>query len=179
MPQVVPEEIRWYCLKSQPKHEHIAAAHLRQIPEIEVFSPRLRFQRDTVRGVKWFEESLFPGYLFARFHFRERFKEVRYASGVSAILQFGQHYASIDPRVIDALRERTNPQQIAVIENAIKPGDHVTIVEGALRGLEAVVTEILSGRERVRVLLDFLGREVHAELNKPAVLPARRHPLTE
>jgi len=179
MNEIVPDEVRWFCLKSQPKHEHIAAAHLRKMPEVEVFSPRLRFQRDTVRGVKWFEESMFPGYLFARFNFKQRFKEVRYAMGVSSILQFGQHYATLDPAIIDGLRQHTDPQHVVVIESTLKPGDDVTIVEGALRGLGAVVTQILSGRERVRVLLDFLGREIHAELDAPAVLPARRHPLAE
>jgi len=171
------EEVGWFCLKSRPKHEHIAAAHLRQMQEVEVFSPRLRFQRDTIRGVKWFEESMFPGYLFARFHFGERFKEVRYAMGISKILQFGDKYAKLDPAIIEALRQRTNPDHVAVIESAIKQGDTVTIVEGALRGLEAVVTQILSGRERVRVLLSFLGSEIHAECKATTVLPAKRHPL--
>ena len=33
----------WFCLRTQPKREHIAAACLRQIPEVEVFCPRVRF----------------------------------------------------------------------------------------------------------------------------------------
>lgn len=172
-------EIDWFCLKSQPKHEHIAAAHLRRIPGLEVFSPRLRFQRNTVRGVIWFVEAMFPGYLFARFNLDQRFREVRSTTGVSSILKFGQFYAKLDPLVIDALRERTNAEQVVVIESTLKPGDVVTIVEGSLRGLSAVVTQILSGRERVRILLDFLGRQIHAEVGKPAVLPAKRHPLAE
>lgn len=58
----------WFCLRSQPKHEKIAATHLlRTIAGIEVFSPRLRIRRQTRRGVVWFVEALFPGYLFARF----------------------------------------------------------------------------------------------------------------
>jgi transcriptional antiterminator RfaH len=171
------EKVRWFCLKSQPKHEHIAAAHLRQMTGVEVFCPRLRFKRPTVRGPKWFEEAMFPGYLFSRFHFAARHKEVRYAMGISNIVRFGEHYAAIDDSVIASLRETTNGEQIAVIESDIKVGDNVKIVEGTLRGLEAVVTNILSGRERVRVLLNFLGREIQAELQRPAVLPAKRHPL--
>ncbi len=149
------------------------------MPGIEVFSPRLRFQRATTRGKKWFEESMFPGYLFANFHFSERFREVRSAMGISSILHFGGKCARIDPAVIAALRLRTNPLHIAVIESTIKEGDSVTIIKGPLRGLEAVVTQILSGKERIRVLMDFLGREVHAEFRTPEVLAARRHPLAE
>lgn len=171
------DKVRWFCLKSHPKHEHIAAAHLRQMTGVEVFCPRLRFKRPTVRGPKWFEEAMFPGYLFSRFHFAARHKEVRYAMGISNIVRFGDHYAAIEDAVIESLREKTNGEQIAVIESEIQVGDTVKIVEGSLRGLEAVVTTILSGRERVRVLLNFLGREIQAELGRPAVLPGKRHPL--
>jgi len=167
----------WYCLKSQPKHEHIAAAHLRQMPDVEVFCPRLRFKRATKRGPVWFEEAMFPGYLFAHFNFLERHKEVSYAAGVSSILRFGQRYARLDEEVIRGLRSKTNENQLAILETEIREGDKVTIVEGALCGLEAVVTQFLSGRERVRVLLNFLGREMHAEVSKPGVLPTKRHPL--
>ncbi len=179
MTEIDSEQVAWFCLKSQPKHEHIAAAHLRKMAEVEVFSPRLRFQRATTRGARWFVESMFPGYLFARFNFEERYREVRSAMGVSMILQFGNQYATLSPSVIDSLRQRTNAEQVAVIESTIKEGDTVTIVEGALRGLEAVVMQFLSGRERVRLLLDFLGREIHAEVRVPDVLPVRRHPLAE
>jgi transcriptional antiterminator RfaH len=177
MKEETAEVANWYCLKSQPKHEHIAAAHLRQMRNVEVFCPRLRFKRPTKRGPVWFEEAMFPGYLFAHFSFPERHKEVRYAAGVSSILRFGQHYAQLDDETIRGLRGKTNEDQLAILESNICEGDTVTIVEGALCGLEAVVTRFLSGRERVRVLLNFLGREMHAEVSKPGVLPAKRHPL--
>ena len=167
----------WFCLKSQPKHEHIAAAHLRQMEGVEVFCPRLRFQRPTVRGVKWFQEAMFPGYLFARFEFLSRYKEVRYAHGISSILKFGSRYSAIGEDVIESLRIRTNAEQVAVVESTIHEGDEVKIVEGALFGLDAVVTQFLTGRDRVRVLLTFLGREIQAEVKVPAVLPGKRHPM--
>jgi transcriptional antiterminator RfaH len=168
---------QWFCLKSQPKHEHIASAHLRQMPGVEVFCPRLRFKRVTSRGVRWFQEAMFPGYLFARFSFIERHKEVRYAMGIAAILSFGGRYASLDESVIEDLRSRTNPEEIATVHTELHEGDSVKIAEGALVGLDAVVTGILSGKERVRVLLNFLGREIQAEVSVPRVLPPMRHPL--
>ncbi|HXO97259.1 MAG TPA: transcription termination/antitermination NusG family protein, partial [Chthoniobacterales bacterium] len=59
-------ESAWYCLRAQPKREHIAAAHLRILQGVTVFCPRIRFQRATQRGLVWVTEAMFPGYLFAR-----------------------------------------------------------------------------------------------------------------
>ena len=171
------DQFGWYCLKTRPKHEHIATAHLRQMPGVEVFCPRLRFKRPTVRGARWFQEAMFPGYLFARFNFIERHKEVGYAMGVSSILRFGERFASISEEAVLSLRSYTDEAHVAVIEPEIREGDSVTVVLGAMTGMQGVVTNFLSGRERVRVLLEFLGREMHAEVDKAAVLPARRHPL--
>lgn len=167
----------WFCIKSQPKHEHIAAAHLGRMEGVEVFCPRLRFQRKTVRGVKWFHEAMFPGYLFARFEFGRKLRDVRYACGVSSVLQFGGRYSTLDEQIINNLRCRTDEGQIAVMNDAIKPGDSVEIVEGALQGLEAVVTEVLPGSDRVRILLNFLGREIEAETYSPRLLPPKHHPM--
>ena len=171
------DQINWYCVRSRPKHEHIATAHLRQMQGVEVFCPRLRFKRPTVRGARWFEEAMFPGYLFARFNFLHQHKEITYACGVSGILRFGERYQPISDEIVFGLREKTNDMHVAVIESEVREGDKVTIVKGAMTGIEGVVTHFLSGKERVAVLLEFLGREIHAELDKSAVLPAKRHPL--
>jgi len=171
------EEPHWYCLKSQPKHEHIAAAHLKLIDGVEVFAPRLKFQRATQQGARWHEEAMFPGYLFARFPFAERHKEIRYSAGVSTILRFGDQYAMLDDAIIDGLRGQTDAQHIALITPEVCAGAEVKIVGAPLHGIEAVVTQVLSGRERIRILINFFGRQMTAELQRPSVLPAKRHPL--
>src|SRR5271166_6904013 len=81
----------WFCLKAQPKREHIAAACLRQISEVEAFCPRVRFRKRTNRGPVWFVEPMFPGYLFARFdygayHWRIRHRPLLAASCNLAIV---------------------------------------------------------------------------------------------
>jgi transcriptional antiterminator RfaH len=173
----ISDNVRWYCLRSQPKHEHIAAIHLRQMDEVEVFCPRIRFEAATRRGKKWFEEALFPGYLFARFPLEELYRRVRAANGVSAILQFGNRYATLDDAVIEALKAGTNAKELTVVQTDVRQGESVRIVDGTVSGLEAVVTQVLSGKERIGILLNFLGREIHAEVAKSGVLSAVRHPL--
>src|SRR5437773_11457647 len=44
------DEPVWFCLKAQPKREHLAAIALRRQFGIECFSPRLRFRKMTNRG---------------------------------------------------------------------------------------------------------------------------------
>ena len=60
------DEPVWFCLKAQPKREHMAAIALRHQFRIECFSPRLRFRKMTHRGPVWFVEAMFPGYLFTK-----------------------------------------------------------------------------------------------------------------
>ncbi len=170
--------VAWYCLKSHPKHEHIAARHLRQFPDIaDVFCPRLRFKRPTSRGAIWFTEAMFPGYLFARFDLPDIHRKVRYAQGVRDIVHFGTRFATVDDIVIDQLRLQSGDSEMVVITPPIVAGDSVQVVNGVLKGLNAVVTRVLPANERVKVLLEFLGRTVEAELKQPDVLGKVSHPL--
>ena len=168
---------RWFCIRSQQKHEQIAAVHLRQLENVEVFCPRVRLKRNTRVGAKWFTEALFPGYLFARFVLETRHKEIRYAPGVVDILKFSDRYVAIEDEVIQSLRQYTDESQLTTMTSEITVGAEVKIVDGALRGLEAVVTQVLTGRERLRILMNFLGRQIEAEIHKNDLLPPNRHPL--
>ena len=93
------ESSAWFCVRTQPKHEQIAAAHLGRIPEIEVFNPKLRIRKATRRGAVWFVEALFPGYLFARFDWDNKSQIVRGTPGVSTLVAFG----TVVPVVPDAV----------------------------------------------------------------------------
>jgi transcriptional antiterminator RfaH len=168
-------EAAWYCLRTQPKHEHIAAAHLRRLEGVTVLCPRIRFKRATRRGLVWVTEAMFPGYLFARFNFSEKHREVRYAHGVSSIVRFADRYPTIEDRALEPLRIQSG--EVTELDYKLSQGTQVRIVEGAFSGLEAVVTQVLSAGERVKVLMDFLGRELEAEMERSSVLRQAIHPL--
>ena len=172
------EQPRWFCIRSQQKHEQIAAVHLRKMSGVEVCCPRVRLKRNTRAGAKWFTEAMFPGYLFARFVLEFSLKEVRYTAGVAGILQFGDQYVSIADEIIEGLRQHTNEQQLTVLTPDLAVGNEVKIVDGTLRGLEAVVTQVLPGKERLRILMTFLGRQVEAEIHPKDLLSPTRHPLS-
>ena len=159
-----PESLCWFCLRSQPKHEHIAAAHLRQSKDITVFLPRVRFKRATRQGVAWATEALFPGYFFARFDWRISLRLVRHASGVRGVVHFGERWPTIPETVVEELRRAVGENELHVIRAELEPGDAVQIVEGTMCGLRAVVSRVMPGRQRVAVLMEFLGRQTMIEV---------------
>jgi transcriptional antiterminator RfaH len=154
----------WFCLRSQLKHEHIAAAHLRESGEVAVFLPRIRFQRSTRQGTAWVTEALFPSYLFARFHWESRLRQVQAANGVRGVVHFGSRWPVIDDAIIQDLKQAVGADELHVIAGNLQPGDAVEIGAGAMRGLHAVVSHVMSSRDRVAVLLDFLGRQTTIEV---------------
>ncbi len=168
----------WYCIRSQPKHEHIAAAHLQRClqDEVEVFNPRLRIRRRTRRGAVWFIEALFPGYLFAKFDPSSSIQAVRSTPGVSTIVSFGLSTPSIPEEMILNLRNDFGDTQIHEMGDDINPGDEITIAAGPFRGFTASVVCLLPAPERVRVLLDMLGRSTAVELDRQDILTSRTIP---
>jgi transcriptional antiterminator RfaH len=158
--------LSWYCIRSQPKHEHIAAANLRQIPGVTVFNPRLRIIRQTRRGQVCLIEPLFPNYLFAQFVPCVSLEKVRYAPGVSMVVHFGTRMPVIPDEVIDDLRRCVDEQNNATyFEASLNSGDEVEISSGAFQGAQGVVQQVLPAKQRVRVLLEIMGRETSIELS--------------
>jgi len=167
----------WYCVRSQPKHEHIAAGHLTGGVGVEVYLPRIRFRRATRRGPVWFNEPLFPGYLFARFDLVRQLRQVHHARGVRGVVHFGNHCPAIPEEAIRQLQSAVGADAVRVLEPSLAPGDEVTIASGPFAGLLAVVSRVMPGRERVAILLEFLGRQTSVELSRELLIqpgnPAR------
>ncbi len=156
----------WYCLQTQPKHEHIAAAHLQHHWNLEVYLPRIRFKRPTRQGPVWQTEPMFPNYLFARFPLLACHRKVHHAPGVRGIVHFGDTWPVIPAAAIDELRAAIGAEHVHVVSDELQPGDPVLIAGGAFHNLAAVVTRVMSSRQRVAVLLDFLGRQTAVELDR-------------
>ena len=155
----------WFCLRTHHKHEHIAAAQLAQDPDLAVFLPRIRYQRSTRCGVAWVTEALFQNYLFARFDLATALRRVRHARGVRGVVHFGDRWPTIPQTAIDELRRVMDGAEPRTIESVLQPGDEVEINSGAMRGLQAVVSRVMPAKQRVAVLLDFLGRQTMVELD--------------
>ena len=160
----------WFCLRAQPKREHLAAACLRRIPGVEVFCPRVRFRKRTTRGPVWFVESMFTGYLFARLNYAALHRRIRQEHGVIDFVQFGDRVALLPDALISEIRKRTDRNEVLEIDNALQPGAQVQITQGPLQGLEGSVTRLIAAKERVQILIKWMGRSLHTETSAEHLL---------
>src|SRR3954452_7263073 len=161
----------WFCVKAQPKREHLAASSLQKVASIACYAPRIRFRKLTQRGLVWFVEPLFPGYFFAEFVYAQQRRLVEHSSGVHHIVAFGEQIATIDAASVEMLQQSAADGEIVTIAPEIREGQAVQIAEGPFQGLQALVTRVIPAKKRVQVLLEFLGRSLETELPVPRVLP--------
>jgi transcriptional antiterminator RfaH len=167
------EHIAWYCARTKPKHEHIAAANVRKNLNLEVFHPRLRVERATKRGIVRLVEPLFPCYIFIRCAIEERLSEIQHTTGISSLVRFGGRIPIVNDSVIGELQECFSAEEPMMVEDSISPGDEVTVGNGAFTGMRAFVLRVLPARQRVQVLLDILGGPTPVEVDRSLVVLER------
>lgn len=169
----VDGSLAWYCARTKPKHEHIAAANVRQNLGLEVFHPRLRIERATQRGVMRVLEPLFPCYIFIRCMLEEDFGDIRHTSGISSLVHFGQRIPTVPDSIIEELRECFEADDLMMVEDRISPADEVIFVDGAFTGMRAFVLRVMPAKKRVQVLLDVLGGPTPVEVERKTVVLER------
>jgi transcriptional antiterminator RfaH len=122
---------------------------------------------------------MFPGYLFAKFVYSTQHRAVEASHGIRGIVQFGDHLATLPENIVLGLQSRVGEEEVLTVDSSLKVGQPVEIIEGPFRGLEAVVSRLLPAKERIRVLLEFLGRPLEMEVSTAQVLSPEPRPLEQ
>ena len=161
----------WYCLRTQTKREHIAAAILSKIESVSVFCPLISQIKKTKTGKKRFTEAMFPGYVFAKFCFRENYRRVMHTQGVSGIVGHGLQRA-IPESIITDLRESLPDDIIVAPDPSLEPGAEIEFVSGSLKGLNGTVLAQLPAQNRIQILLEFLGNIITVAASTDDILLA-------
>jgi len=165
-----PDAPNWFCLRAQARREHIAAANLRERVAIEVFAPRIRRILNTRHGLAMnATEALFPGYLFARFVYRDQTRHVISTCGVIGLVAFGGRSPAIADRIIDYLRTEVATAERASAAPVLEEGSWVRILSGCFQYIEGRVLHFDPRTERVRLLLTLLGSEVQVTVTAERV----------
>lgn len=156
----------WYLVYCKARQEDAAASGLEE-QGYAVYLPKLRVRRRRRGGTAEVEQPLFPRYLFAApGRAKQSIGPVQFTVGVQKLVRFGTVYLPVPEAVVTALRAREDPETGChrLKTPVMKRGDRVRIGSGALAGIEGVF-EARTGRDRVIVLLELLGRQT------PTVVP--------
>ena len=170
--QLEKNQKQWFCLRTQTKREHIAAAMLDRMEDVEVFCPRISQVRKTRAGKKRFVEAMFPGYFFARFHYYTHYRQVVHSQGVTRMVELGERRV-IPERIVEELKASLPEGVIEAPDPSIEPGAEIKMVTGSLKGLNGKVLAQLPSQNRIQILLDFLGREITVDVSPDDILLAR------
>jgi transcription antitermination factor NusG len=153
--------VDWYVIETQRHREPVARAMLGERGIASYLPCIAQWPRPAVGAAI---APLFPGYLFVRVALAEQAHRVVRTNGVKAFVAFGEAPVPIAASAIDFLRNREGPDGLIRCGMADADGAAVRIIDGPFRGLTAVVTERLTARDRVRVLMEILQRQTTVEL---------------
>jgi transcription antitermination factor NusG len=131
----------------------------------------------------------FPCYLFARVDFKSvGVSCVKWIPGLRHVVAVADKPVPLGDEVINAIQNRLERFDAADCQKyaSFQSGEVVRITEGPLEGMLAIFDDPSEPSERVRVLLEFLGRisrakvqvdsleKVHSRVYLPATMRPRR-----
>ena len=152
----------WYALYTKPKKEHQVNTYL-QGQSVTTYLPTMR--RKIRRRDRPDQVVYFPNYLFARLDFDQMpHSSVAWMPGVRRIIGAGEQPLIVADEVVDLVRRRLAEKE-GVGYSEFQVGDTVRILAGPLRDLDAVFDRPASAAERVRILLDVMGRMTPVEVD--------------
>ena len=159
--------LQWYALRSKPRKENFVW-HQLTARGIECFYPRLRVHPVNPRAAK--VKPYFPGYLFIHINLDDvGISSLRWMPHTVGMVSFDREPAAVPDNLILGLEKRLKEINEAGGEffDGLQTGDKIWIHSGPFSGYEAIFDHRLPGKERVRVLLQFLGepRKVPIELD--------------
>ncbi len=164
--------LNWYAVQTKSRGERQALENLNRqgfvthLPLIKAARHRRGRWQGTV-------EPLFPGYLFVQLDLgRQNAAPIRSTRGVIGMVRFGTEPQPVPHAIMRALLEAQAGEGSAIDPDSLfKAGDRVTLVEGPMKGLTAIV-QAKTAQDRVLLLLDLLGRENRVTVSRHQIVPA-------
>ncbi|KPV53235.1 hypothetical protein SE17_10805 [Kouleothrix aurantiaca] len=164
--------MNWYIVQCKHSAEAHTAVTIRTVLRLEVYLPEIA-QR--VRG-RMARSAFFPGYLFVRMDITHTApSRVMSIPGVIRMLTFERWPEPVPDDVVALVRTRVEAWG-APSERVLQPGEGVQVVDGPFAGLNAIFLGNTRARDRVQILLEFMGQQRQVETDRAMVQPgaARR-----
>lgn len=172
------DDWQWYCLKTQPKKEKLAASNLATLPGVEVLFPQARMEKKVRRVKQIVHEPLFPGYLFARFSLENNLKSVCFSLGVSYLVKKGDEPTTVPSAIIEEIESISDNGIVDLPALPFEIGEQVKIISGIFAGESLPIVELIPSRRRVALLMELLGRPQRILIDEDHIAPPRyQNPL--
>ncbi len=157
----------WYCIHIKPTKEDSVCQLLRDLPEVETFSPKIQKRRYLRSKPRLVVENLFPCYVFVKFDAPRYAQTIRYTRGVRRMV--GDHTGhpwTVDDAIIDFIRSRTENGFVDPEAPRFYAGETVRITEGPLAGLQGIFLSEMNATERVILLLNTIQSQARIQIEK-------------
>ena len=163
---------RWYVVQTQPHAECKAQEHLRR-QGFTTYLPKLIKLRRHARKTERVSRPLFPRYMFVLIDSTyQGWHAIRSTFGVSNLVGSENGPTAVREGVIEALRQREGADgHIRFDRPELLRGAAVRVLDGAFASCLGLF-ERMNDKDRVAVLLDFLGRRVRAVLDVESITAA-------
>jgi len=111
------------------------------------------------------ERRVFPGYILVNMILSEEsWYVVRNTPGVTGFVGMGNNPTPLRPEEVSLIIRRMEAEAPR-IKVTFRPGERVRIVDGPFNDFRGTVSEIDMERAKVRVMVNFFGRETPVELD--------------
>lgn len=161
----------WYVVRSHPRAEETARRNLAR-QGFETYLPRYVKRRSHARRVEYRPAPLFPRYLFVSFDMATaKWRAVLSTIGISDVVSSGDRPLPVPPGVVESIQAREGEDGMVEIapEPAFRKGDMVRITGGPM-DRQIGLFEGLGENDRVVVLLELLGRQLHVRVPGQSVV---------
>lgn len=168
--ELAPGE-RWFVARALTHQENRAQLNLHRLG-FRSFVPRLR---RTIRHARQSRDTLnplFPGYVFVIIDLsKQRWRTINGTFGVASLLMGAERPRAAPPGVVEGLVASCGRNGAVLLDDHLEVGQTVRIVSGPFAETLCRLAH-LDGHGRVRVLLELMGMEVAAELDRGSIAPA-------
>lgn len=170
---VAPGERAWYVIHCYSGYENKVRHNLEQridtmgmkdkIYDVVIPTQEEIEVKDGKR--RTIERHVFPGYVLVNMIMTEEsWYVVRNTPGVTGFVGMGNAPTALRPDEVDSILKRMEAEA-PTIKVTFKTGERVRIVDGPFNDFRGTVAEIDMERSKVRVMVNFFGRETPVELD--------------
>ena len=170
-PLALGQNERWFAARTLSYRENCAQFNVNRLG-FRTFFPRVRRTVRHARKMRNVLAPLFPGYLFVVLDLsRDRWRSVNGAIGVASLIMGADKPMPVPHGVIEALIATRESSGTVRLDQDLEVGQKVRILSGPFAHALCRL-EHLDDRGRVCVLLEIMGGQVPAYLDRSALGPA-------